>query len=106
MAHIHTHTLLYALFIKDVRQDIETILHSDRFGLVYDTTHTHTHTHTHRNVSSRAHIASLKLDTALKPFRMTSQLGPSPAQVAAPVSCGRASVTEGNSCCLTALPAV
>ena len=46
--HYHctcTHTL-YALSIKDVGQDLETMLHSDRFGLAYDT-HTHTHTHTH-----------------------------------------------------------
>ena len=36
-ARAHTSLLLYTLSIKDVGQDLETMpLHSDRFGLVYD----------------------------------------------------------------------
>ena len=35
--HTRTHTLLYALYIKDLGQYLEMVLvHTDRFGLVYD----------------------------------------------------------------------
>ena len=69
--HTHRHTLLlHALSIKDVRQDLETMLHSDRFGLAYDThadthtqthtrTHTHTHTHTHTQTHTPAHTHTI-----------------------------------------------
>ena len=52
-AHMHTHTLLFhALSIKDIGQDLETMLHSDRFGLAYNSSpfcpvfYYRTHTHT------------------------------------------------------------
>ena len=56
-------TLLH--IIKDFRQDLDQkrryYVHSDRFGLVYNSlrthahTHTHTHTHTHRHTHTHTH---------------------------------------------------